>query len=141
MRSTATWVIAVASVAMVMGCSNNAGSPPSQPKFKVVAANWLLCPHGVDGLKSCCPQPADPRRCVFPNGAAPTELVAFARFTNAGAPGRATATFTNGDETSAACSAAVPFTEAGATTSAWCSLGAVFEPNAPPHVDVHPDQV
>lgn len=137
MRSIYLFVTVVASVAVVSSCSSDAGSLPSQPQFKVVAAHWLLCPQAVDDLKGCCPQPADPRRCVFPNGSAPTDLVAFARFTNSGAPGGATATFTGADIARSNCIATVPYTQAGATSSAWCSLGPVFEPTTPPVVVIH----
>jgi hypothetical protein len=117
---------AVAAGLAVMACGE-----PSTPKFELVSTNWLLCPASSTDLKMCCPQPADPRRCVMPNGAAPTDLIAVARLKNAGAAGGAMATFS---AAGASCSAAVPQTPAGATVMAWCSFGATTEPAAPPQI-------
>ena len=118
----------------VAGCASQSSPATSKPNFQVIVANWLLCPQSATDLKACCPQPADPRRCVMPAGTAPSELVAYVRFRNAGAAGGGMATLgIDGDEASR-CPAPVPFTEAGATTIAWCSLGAKPEPLSPPAI-------
>jgi hypothetical protein len=106
---------------------------PSTPKFELLSTNWLLCPASATDLKMCCPQPADPRRCVIPNGAAPTDLIAVARLRNTGTPGGAMATLS---APSATCSATVPHTPTGSTAQAWCSLGVITEPAAPPQISI-----
>ncbi len=119
-------LIALAVAAVVMACGE-----PSAPKFELVTTHWLLCASGATDLNMCCPQPADPRRCVMPNGEAPTDLIAFASLRNMGAAGGATAMFSAPGVT---CSAAVPHTPAGATAQAWCSFGAIPEPAGPPQM-------
>jgi hypothetical protein len=119
---------ALAAVAAMVACSS-----PSTPKFELLNTHWLLCPSAATDLNMCCPQPADPRRCVIPSGSAPTDLIAFAHLRNTGAPGAAMATFSAPGGT---CSAAVPHTPTGSTAQAWCSLGQTPEPAAPPQISV-----
>jgi hypothetical protein len=121
-------LMALAVAAVVIACGE-----PSTPKFELLSSHWLLCASGATDLKMCCPQPADPRRCVIPNGAAPTDLIAFASLKNTGAPGGAMATFSAPGVT---CSAAVPHTLTGQTAQAWCSLGTTPEPVVPPLITI-----
>lgn len=135
MKSARLALVAVTVVLLgIAGCASQTSPTTSKPEFQVIVANWLLCPQSTTDLKACCPQPADPRRCVMPSGTAPTELVAYARFRNVGAAGGGMATLGIDEDAESRCPAPVPFTETGATTIAWCSLGAKPEPLAPPAI-------
>ena len=126
---------AVVLIGIASSCATPGAVPA--PDFKLVSAHWLLCPVQAGDLTMCCPQPADPRRCVVPNaGAAPLALAAFGRFQNVGAAGSATATFTTTDAGRAKCSAVLPVTPSGGTTNAWCSLGPGVESAFGPQVSV-----
>ncbi len=146
MKPIARGLLVLALAGLVLAaCSNTAGVSHSGPRFQVVSAHWLLCPENSADLRLCCPQPADPRRCVVPGpssagsvnpSGAPTELVAFARFKNAGFGGTATATFSAHQLAEASCSTPVPYTAAGGSATAWCSLGVALEPGVDPAVHV-----
>jgi hypothetical protein len=144
MRWHAGWLVAVVLAGPLAACHSPVGGGTWPiPRFQLVNAHWLLCPSQGVGLAKCCPQPSDPRRCVVPTaagsepgsvGSAPTKLVAFGRFKNAGAAGRATATFSNRGSPRAECSTTLPFTPAGAITETWCSLGSAPEDGPAPDV-------
>jgi hypothetical protein len=146
-RRYAGWQVAIALAAsLAAGCSPVHGGTRPGAQFQLLNAHWLLCPSQTETLVKCCPQPSDPRRCVVPNvagnpgslGSAPTELVAFGRFKNAGVAGGAIAIFSSRGLPPAHCSAALPFTPAGGVTEAWCTLGSAPEEGAVPDVTLEP---
>jgi hypothetical protein len=130
-----------AAAVLAVACAAASGGSAAGPDFKLVNAHWLLCPAGATDLTMCCPQPADPRRCVIPGVApkpagAPTALTAFARFKNLGTSGRATATFSTPGPGYSRCSVALPFTSTGGSVAAWCSLGSGVEGGSEPQVSI-----
>ena len=129
----------VALVAVAYMSASRTGA--SNPDFRLVSGHWLLCPTGAADLTTCCPQPADPRRCVVPSnstavGVAPLALMAFGRFKKFGTSGGATATFSTVGSGRAECSVVLPFTPSGGTVAAWCSLGSALEVGSEPQVSV-----